>query len=116
MNVMIVQIALPVILFVHFVYGGLLGAGIRIHHVYFTIEQFSLKRNKINAWRRIIFYSANQEWGMAVAEQLPSDQRRCSGQRAALTLLPAAQSMVTVTQGKSFWHKYRQERFSTFLL
>ena len=40
MNYLIVQIALPMILFVHFVNGGLLGAGIRILHVYFTLEQF----------------------------------------------------------------------------
>ena len=56
----------------------------------------------------IILYSANQVRGMAVAEQLPSDQRRCSGQGAAQTLLPAAQSMVTATQGEALNTKCRQ--------
>ena len=46
MNVFIVQIALTMFLFVDFVKGGLLGAGIIINHVYFTLEQFSLNRFK----------------------------------------------------------------------
>ena len=37
---------------------------------------------------------------MEAAKLLPSGQRRCSGQRAARTLLPAAQSTDTVTQGQ----------------
>ena len=36
---------------------------------------------------------------MEVAELLPSDLRPFSGVRGAQTLLPAAQSMATVTQG-----------------
>ena len=38
---------------------------------------------------------------MEVVELLPSDQRQFSGQRAAQTLLPAAQSMATVTPGET---------------
>ena len=37
---------------------------------------------------------------MEAAKLLPSGQRRCSGQRAARTLLPAAQSTDTATQGQ----------------
>ena len=48
---------------------------------------------------------------MEAAELLPSDQSWCSGPRAARTLLPAAQSTDTVTQGQV---QCPQEQFPMF--